>query len=457
MKNRRDSHVLLLSAFLSFVLALTNSLSASANDKGKAWNEDSRAYSEGWPWPPLPNWWNGAEPSNKQQSITNLRLGFWLPCRSDWSTNDCIDSVNVYDKSNNLLGALTFVPNPLFDPFEIRQGWYQSREGGDGPLIDNSAFWLDGPTDQGPMEGHWLLPTGVSTASGNRKVFAVVQRMLGGVQALVQSQTTSGTPEPLPEGITFEVVLKSKELAKRARWIYSNGKDPEVFFRAGGLVVMRGVTAKLPWPPAGSNVCKAGNDVKAARDEVFMGVNIFLFSPSSNSNTPGDVIIGTNGWWCFNGFYWDAESRSLVAKVGAAHFYSDNSVVDGWLEVKVKASRVREWWGVSPEEATGFARVEIVYDNGLTKVATVSAKYIKQYDWIDIRAYGFTYSNPQIRISFEKPGIKSGTVTSSPTKGITGSKSSISKKTTITCTKGKTTRKVTAVKPKCPIGFTIKK
>jgi hypothetical protein len=32
-----------------------------------------------------------------------------------------------------------------------------------------------------------------------------------------------------------------------------------------------------------------------------------------------------------------------------------------------------------------------------------------------------------------------------------------SKKTTITCVKGKLTKKVTAVKPKCPAGYKVKK
>jgi membrane protein involved in colicin uptake len=36
-------------------------------------------------------------------------------------------------------------------------------------------------------------------------------------------------------------------------------------------------------------------------------------------------------------------------------------------------------------------------------------------------------------------------------------KAAAAKKTTITCTKGKLTKKVTAVKPKCPVGYKVKK
>ena len=36
-------------------------------------------------------------------------------------------------------------------------------------------------------------------------------------------------------------------------------------------------------------------------------------------------------------------------------------------------------------------------------------------------------------------------------------KAAAAKKTTITCTKGKLTKKVTAIKPKCPAGYKKKK
>ena len=474
---------------LTLVLVCANTVPSSANENGAAWSEDSRAYSDGWPWPSLPNWWNRSDPWFTQQKITNLRLGFWLACRPDWSMNDCIDSIKVYDSQGKNLGSITYVPNPRFNPFENKQRWYQAKENGDGALIDNNSLWVDGATTPGSYEGHWLLPEGVSTASGNRKLVVNVQRMLGSVQVLIQSQIESDKEESLPAGLTFEMVLKSKELGKRARWVHSNGKDPQVLFPTSDTVMIRGITAKLPWPPIDANVCKAGNDVKAVRDAVFMGVNIFLYSPNAGGNdAPSEVIIGTNGWWCFGGLYWDSSNRNLTVNVGAAHFYSDGTVVDGWLEIKIRASRVREWWGIAPEEATGYARVEVVYEDGVRKTASVTAKYIKEYDWIDLRAYGFTYSNPAVRITMEKPEVKTenpvitppapekteSPITTQPAPAKTENpvitppaqpekSNSVSatpaqpKRTTITCVKGKTVRKVTAIKPKCPAGFTLKR
>jgi hypothetical protein len=66
-----------------------------------------------------------------------------------------------------------------------------------------------------------------------------------------------------------------------------------------------------------------------------------------------------------------------------------------------------------------------------------------------VKAFGFHYSAPTIKIAgnYVKPSIES---TPSPTAS---AKPAIIKKTTITCKKGKTSKKVTAVTPKCPSGY----
>jgi CRISPR/Cas system type I-B associated protein Csh2 (Cas7 group RAMP superfamily) len=109
------------------------------------------------------------------------------------------------------------------------------------------------------------------------------------------------------------------------------------------------------------------------------------------------------------------------------------------MELKVKGNRARDWWGIDPAIAAGYAKVEVSYQDGTKKVATVSANYDAKNDWINLRAYGFTYSSPQLAVSFKAPAQATKTV---PVK-----------KTTITCVKGKVTKKVTAVKPKCPTGY----
>jgi 3-methyladenine DNA glycosylase Tag len=55
--------------------------------------------------------------------------------------------------------------------------------------------------------------------------------------------------------------------------------------------------------------------------------------------------------------------------------------------------------------------------------------------WLKLAAYGFTFSSPTISVKLSQ------------------AKATVVKSTTITCVKGKTSKKVTGKSPKCPAGF----
>lgn len=466
MRQTKVRFVFIITLLSSLLFPITQSPTV-ANPQGKAWSEDSRVYSEGWPWPSLPNWWNKNEFGYKEQSFTDVRLGQWLPCKPEWSMNDCIESVTVYDKDNNNLGSLTFIQEPGFDPFENKQVWNKA-ETPEKTLIDNYPdFSIDGPVW---TQGWWKLPSTVKLSDGKDLVSVGVARMLSAVQVNI-SPRGLGDGVSLPIGYFFETTLKSKNLKKYTRWITSNGKDPSVIIGANDTVVIKGVTSRFPVPDSkfGCNPLYGGNDVKARADAAFIAVNMATYLASENpTSQAADVVMGTNGWWCQKGIEWDSKARQLVVNVAAPHFYPDGSVVDGWLELKIRGRLAREWWGISPSEATGYAKVEVVYKDGTAKTATVTAKYITDKDWIDLRAYGFTYSSPAIKISMERPEAIQPVATQTPTPKPSSTASAqatpttikptpvAAAKKTITCIKGKVTKKVTGTKPKCPSGYKIK-
>ncbi|MFZ9910325.1 MAG: hypothetical protein ACO3EX_06350 [Candidatus Nanopelagicaceae bacterium] len=456
--------------FLSIV-ALTASLliplsqsPATANSTGKAWNEDSRAYSEGWPWPSLPNWWNRSDSWYKQQSFTDVRLGQWLPCKPEWSMNDCIQGVTVYDKESKKLGDLTFIQEPTFDPFEVTQKWTGQETPDTKEFIEGYAVF----DASGFGSGMWKLPDGLKLSDGKDLVGVSVARMLGAVQVNI---SPDGLPNgvSLPVGYFFETTLKSKGLRKYTRWVTSNGKDPSITIGADDTVIFKGVASRFPVPNSkqGCNALYGGNEEKAGADAAFIAVNAATIITSENTTDgAAEVVMGTNGWWCFNGMTWDPKERQLLVNVAAPHFYPDGTLVDGWLELKIKGRLARQWWGISPQEATGYAKVEVTYTDGTSKTATVSANYIAEKDWIDLRAYGFTYSSPAIKVSMKKPESAQPTASPTPTASPSASAassttnqstavqkptSSASAKKKITCVKGKTIKKVTT--KTCPSGF----
>ena len=433
--------------FLLLIILIASSLlpttsASQANPTGKAWSEDSRAYSEGWPWPRLPNWWNRAGTYYVSQSFTDLRLGQWLPCKPEWSMNDCIESVTVYDKDDKNLGSLTFIQDPNFDPFETKQSWTKGLTPDTKEEIEGYAFF----EMNGFPGGNWKLPAGVKLSDGTDLIGVSAARMLNAVQVNV-SPIGIDKGVSLPVGYFFETTLKSKNLKKYTRWITSNGKDPSVIVGANDTVVFKGVASRFPVPSVtqGCNGLYGGNEEKAGSDAAFIAINAQTTLASQGSSAQAaEVVMGTNGWWCFNGIEWDEKERQLVVNVAAPHYYPDGTVVDGWLELKIRGRLAREWWGISPQEATGYAKVEVVYTDGTTKTATVTANYITDKDWIDLRAYGFTFSNPAVKISMQKPEPE---VKPTPTPATT--KPTSAKK--LTCVKGKTIKKVST--KTCPKGF----
>ena len=447
MKQKSIRVAFVLTLLSSLLFPLTQS-PVFANPNGKAWSDDSRRYSEGWPWPPLPNWWNSNENGYKEQSFTDVRLGQWLACKPEWSMNDCIESVTVYDKDNNNLGSLTYIQEPGFDPFENKQRWSQA-ETPQKTLVDNYPdFSSDGPVW---TQGWWKLPSTVKLSDGKDLVSVGVARMLSSVQVNI-SPRGLGDGVSLPLGYFFETTLKSKNLKKYTRWITSNGKDPSVIIGANDTVVIKGVTSRFPVPDSkfGCNPLYGGNEEKARADAAFIAVNMATYLVSENpTSQAADVVMGTNGWWCQSGIEWDSKARQLVVNVAAPHFYPDGSVVDGWLELKIRGRLAREWWGISPNEATGYAKVEVVYKDGTAKTATVTAKYVADKDWIDLRAYGFTYSSPAIKISMQKPETPQPIATPSPAPKASSPIVATTKK--ITCVKGKSI-KVVSTKT-CPAGY----
>jgi hypothetical protein len=66
-------------------------------------------------------------------------------------------------------------------------------------------------------------------------------------------------------------------------------------------------------------------------------------------------------------------------------------------------------------------------------------------------AGGFTFSTPSIKVKLSQEAANPApSATPSPSAS---AKAATPKKTTITCVKGKTTKKVTAIKPTCPTGY----
>ena len=126
------------------------------------------------------------------------------------------------------------------------------------------------------------------------------------------------------------------------------------------------------------------------------------------------------------------EEQTLDYKVLAPHYLADGKEFKGTYDLTIDTDFARCLYGFT--NAPIGATVSVISSDGQAQVATV---VVSQRDkWIHLGAYGFGFSTPTLKVKFTQAKV-----------------ATVPKKTTIICVKGKTSKKVTAVKPKCPSGF----
>ena len=138
---------------------------------------------------------------------------------------------------------------------------------------------------------------------------------------------------------------------------------------------------------------------------------------------------------------WDETNNSFTFRVASPHLDERGLANKGFYTLYIPTELAKCRWG----EATASARaeVQIVNSDGKTSVTTVAATTEDGNFRFNIA--GFGYSSPTIKIRMGKdipPPIEGKSETSPSNKMVA-----------IKCVKGKTVKKVLAVKPVCPKGY----
>ena len=130
----------------------------------------------------------------------------------------------------------------------------------------------------------------------------------------------------------------------------------------------------------------------------------------------------------------DKESQSLTYKVASPHYEANGSLASGSYDLSMRSDIARCLYGFS--NAPIKAEISITSDEGEKKVATTIVN--EKNGWLYLSAKGFTFSSPTINVKLSQEKVVTPVA---------------KQKVTISCVKGKTTKKVTAVSPKCPAGY----
>jgi hypothetical protein len=154
-------------------------------------------------------------------------------------------------------------------------------------------------------------------------------------------------------------------------------------------------------------------------------------------------------------------------KVTSLHYMPDGvTPFQGSYNLVMRSSAARCLYKFS--SAPVQAVVEVINPNGTNQIAATTLT--ESDGWLRLSASGFTFSSPTLKFKLTQSEVlasQSPTPTptpkpdpsvspvSSPTPSASPSASSIQaeSKSTIVCIKGKVTKKLTAVAPKCPTGY----
>ena len=351
--------------------------------------------------------------------------------------------------------------------------------------IETSFVWIKGPPEPKVTQGfynEWTFPKGknsdptnnvavvaefqpfkatwcwaLNNCSNRREEFLLGISPTKNRNLLKENDNYSYTVTiRAPKAFEFGEVSGS---AKRV--IVKYGKD----LQAVGGVATREIIATLS-PMA---TARGGTPTKMAEKAEFIsyGANIWIYGQNNDvvdalgaCGKIGGVQVVSNAMHSLDPT-WDAEAEAIAVRLSTPHLLPDGSVNVGYLEIRMPRAAALCMWKVDLDGSIK-ATVNITYEDGSTpSIATVNGKRIGD-DYLIIST-GFHYSSPTLRVKLSqdnavKPVETSVSAQSENKNENKASAPSVAPKKikVINCVKGKLTRKISGVSPKCPAGFAKK-
>jgi hypothetical protein len=148
---------------------------------------------------------------------------------------------------------------------------------------------------------------------------------------------------------------------------------------------------------------------------------------------------------------WLAQDSVLTLQVSSTHLRADNSKNLGVFNIDMPLETAKCLWGVDLSKAVSASVSASYPELGIAELVTTTSRVEGKF--FKVSAAGFHYSTPIIKVKVVQEVSATPSPTPSPSATPTPSAKPVVKMSTITCIKGKTSKKVTAVNPKCPAGY----
>ncbi len=151
----------------------------------------------------------------------------------------------------------------------------------------------------------------------------------------------------------------------------------------------------------------------------------------------------------------DATSKTLSYRIASTHLDASGQVNKGRFNLVLNKEVARCLWGFDAGKLAE-AKIQVTYADGKPIIGTSTMNV--RGDWVYIDIENFTFSSPTFKIKAIEEVKATPTPSPTPTPSL-NSDSAINpslntkKKSTVTCVKGKLTKKVSSTNPKCPAGY----
>lgn len=147
------------------------------------------------------------------------------------------------------------------------------------------------------------------------------------------------------------------------------------------------------------------------------------------------------------------DNDTMKFEIYSPHFLSNGTVTTGFFSTYMSVAWMDCMWPLNNISKTSKIEVSVINTDGTAQVASTVFKIERGF--LVVHARGFHYSAPTIKlaVSKSKPTEEVTPIANPDANASAKPVASIIKKSMITCVKGKVTKKVTAVSPKCLAGY----
>ena len=451
------------------------------------------------------------QPNSQHQTFRSV-----LPVCSVEFSSECIESLEYRSKgaTNWKLGRLLPSKNPSMTGITAvtyaNDGTSQSygpvsRNSTIGrPYGDMSSSWeLPDATHAGGNE--YLLSVSVSNFPRgyvtNAFDFSIalkaVQWKTPPAFGFFDKTANSTTQFNIPQDYEYQIKVRLGFLERRiVNWYNGRISEPVIDLTNGLLTISGGPSF---YPIAGTNYFKCSEILGDKKIAITNAFGPSTLSGSMCADSAGSAyIVVPQDEWAFNAFdLWDSEikeygknsawaifassnlgvcstsqiagvvssnallysvnppnfdsvTRTLSYRIASTHLNSKGDLNQGKFNLAINKEVAECLWGIKAENLSE-AKVDVTYSDGKPIVGTTTLQV--KADWVYINIDNFTFSSPTFNIKASEKAKPNPVVLALPTPSPSPQQAKVIKKTTITCVKGKTNKKVTAIKPKCPAGF----